>query len=71
MLLPIECSLSDNEKLAMEGVSTVKCDWCGGTIRQAGAKLTFGMCQTCFTGMLSEFLSAQQMKPAPSHASDR
>lgn len=50
---------------------TVKCSWCGEMISLDGKELALAMCQACYERMLQEFLREQQMKQAPSHASDR
>lgn len=68
--LMIEDALTDEELAPPDGL-IVKCSWCGEIIRLDGKELALAMCQTCYERMLSEFLQAQQMKQADSHASDR
>jgi hypothetical protein len=67
----IEDALTDEEQSAQPDSLTVKCSWCGEIIRLDGKELALAMCQTCYERMLSEYLQAQQMKEADSHASDR
>jgi hypothetical protein len=69
--LMIEDALTDEEELADQTGLTVKCSWCGEIIRLDGKELALAMCQACYERMLAEFLQAQQMKQADSHASDR
>ena len=69
--LMIEDALTDEEQLEQQNGLTVKCSWCGEIIRLDGKELALAMCQACYERMLSEFLQAQQMKQADSHASDR
>jgi hypothetical protein len=69
--LTIEDALTDEEQLEQQNGLTVKCSWCGEIIRLDGKELALAMCQACYERMLSEFLRAQQMKQADSHASDR
>jgi ribosome-binding protein aMBF1 (putative translation factor) len=68
-LVLIEDNLSEDERLAQQANPTVKCGWCGEIIRLDGSELA--MCQSCYDGMLAEFLRSQQAKQAPSRASDR
>lgn len=69
--LMIEDALTEEEQLVQPGGLTVKCSWCGEIIRLDGKDLALAMCQTCYERMLAEFLQAQQLKQADSHASDR
>ena len=69
--LMIQDALTEEEELVQPDSLTVKCSWCGEIIRLDGKELALAMCQTCYERMLSEFLQAQQMKQADSHASDR
>ena len=69
-ILQIEDALTDEEELAQNGL-TVKCSWCGEIIHLEGKELALAMCQACYERMLAEFLRAQQMNQADSHASDR
>ena len=49
----------------------VKCSWCGEILRLDGNELALAMCQSCYDGMLEEFLRAQHASQAPTHPSDR
>ncbi len=69
-LVLVEDNLSEEEQLAQQANPTVKCGWCGAIIRLDGDELALAMCQSCYDGMLAEFLRGQQTK-ADSHASDR
>ena len=69
--LMIEDALTEEEQLVQPDGLTVKCSWCGEIIRLDGKELALAMCQTCYERMLAEFLQAQQLKQADSHASDR
>jgi hypothetical protein len=69
--LMIEDALTEEEQLVQPDGLTVKCSWCGEIIRLDGKELALAMCQSCYERMLSEFLQAQHLKQADSHASDR
>jgi hypothetical protein len=69
--LMIEDALSDDEELAQGTGLTVKCSWCGEIIQLDGKELALAMCQSCYDGMLAEFLRAQRMSRPKSNASDR
>jgi hypothetical protein len=69
--LQLEELLSDDDLLAQQIGQTVRCSWCGEIIRLDGTELALAMCQSCYEGMLAEFLRAQQMKEPSTHASDR
>ena len=69
--LMIEDALTEDEQFAPPDGLTVKCSWCGEIIRLDGKELALAMCQACYERMLSEFLKAQQLKQADSHASER
>ena len=70
-LLLIEDDIPEEEQIAQHANPTVKCGWCGAIIRLDGNELALAMCQTCYEGMMAEFLRSQQAKQAPDHASDR
>jgi hypothetical protein len=70
-LVLIEDEMSEEEQLAQQANPTVKCGWCGAIIRLDGSELALAMCQSCYDGMLAEFLRSQQPKQSPNHASDR
>ena len=70
-LVLIEDDLSEEDQLAQQANPTVKCGWCGGIIRLDGSELALAMCQSCYDGMLAEFLRGQQAKQASNNASDR
>ncbi|HYR75303.1 MAG TPA: hypothetical protein VEM96_05610 [Pyrinomonadaceae bacterium] len=70
-LVLIEDNLSEEEQLAQQANPTVKCGWCGEIIRLDGSELALAMCQSCYDGMLAEFLRSQQARQDPSRPSDR
>jgi hypothetical protein len=70
-LVLVEDNLSEEEQLAQQANPTVKCGWCGEIIRLDGSELALAMCQSCYDGMLAEFVRSQQAKQAPSRPSDR
>jgi hypothetical protein len=70
-LVLIEDEMSEEEQLAQQANPTVKCGWCGAIIRLDGSELALAMCQSCYDGMLAEFVRSQQEKQSPNHASDR
>lgn len=70
-LLLIEDDIPEAEQLAQQANPTVKCGWCGAIIRLDGSELALAMCQSCYDGMLAEFVRSQQEKQPPGHASDR
>jgi hypothetical protein len=70
-LVLVEDNLSEEEQLAQQANPTVKCGWCGEIIRLDGSELALAMCQSCYDGMLAEFVRSQQAKQAPKLASDR
>ena len=70
-LVLVEDNLSEEEQLAQQANPTVKCGWCGEIIRLDGSELALAMCQSCYDGMLAEFLRSQQARHAPNRPSDR
>jgi hypothetical protein len=70
-LVLVEDNLSEEEQLAQQANPTVKCGWCGEIIRLDGSELALAMCQSCYDGMLAEFLRSQQARQAPNRPSDR
>ena len=70
-LVLVEDNLSEEEQLAQQANPTVKCGWCGEIIRLDGSELALAMCQSCYDGMLAEFLRSQQVKQAANRPSDR
>ena len=70
-LMLIEDTLTEEEAISQHVAPTVKCGWCGAIIRLDGNELALAMCQSCYDGMLAEFLREQQMKSDNRHASDR
>ncbi|MFS8087453.1 MAG: hypothetical protein ACMG6H_17615 [Acidobacteriota bacterium] len=70
-LLLIEDNVPEEEQLAQQANPTVKCGWCGEIIRLDGDELALAMCQSCYQGMLAEFLRMQESKQSGAHASDR
>ncbi len=70
-LVLVEDNLSEEEQLAQQANPTVKCGWCGEIIRLDGSELALAMCQSCYDGMLAEFLRSQQAKQIPNRPSDR
>lgn len=70
-LMLIEDTMSEEETLAQQSAPSVKCSWCGDIIRLDSSELTLAMCQTCYEGMMIEFVRAQQTNSANRHASDR
>ena len=70
-LVLLEDDLPEEEQLSRQANPTVKCGGCGALIRLDGRELALAMCQSCYEGMLAEFLRSQQAKEAPEHASDR
>lgn len=69
-LLKIEDPAAEDDPLPQVGL-TVRCSWCGETIRLDGREHDLAMCQPCYEQMVSEFLRTQQMNNPTSHASDR
>ena len=70
-LMLIEDSLTEEEAVAQHLTPSVKCGWCGEIIRLDGNELALAMCQSCYDGMMVEFLREQQAHSANRHASDR
>jgi hypothetical protein len=70
-ILLIEDDMPEEEQLVRHANPTVKCGWCGAIIRLDGNELALAMCQSCYEGMMAEFLRSQQSKQNPIHASDR
>jgi hypothetical protein len=70
MTILIEDALPEVEFTSPD-TQMVKCSWCGEIIRLDGNELALAMCQTCYQGMLAEFLRAQQVYQMPTHPSDR
>ena len=70
-LMLIEDTLTEEEAITQHISPTVKCGWCGAIIRLDGNELALAMCQSCYDGMLAEFLRAQAANSANRHASDR
>jgi len=54
-----------------DGRLKVVCAWCGGVIRPAAAKPSKGMCQTCFSRMMSEHSRVHRPREGRGAASDR
>ena len=70
-LLLIEDTLTEEEAVAQQLSPSVKCGWCGAIIRLDGNELALAMCQSCYDGMMAEFLREQSALGANNHASDR
>ena len=70
-LMLIEETLTEDEAVAQQFAPSVKCGWCGEIIRLNGNDLALAMCQSCYDGMMAEFLRAQQANSANQHSSDR
>jgi hypothetical protein len=66
-----EAPIDEELEAISQNNPTAKCSWCGEIIRLDGHELALAMCQGCYDRMLQEFLREQQLKQAPSHASDR
>ena len=70
-ILQFEDALSDEEELAPTAGLTVKCSWCGEIIRLDGNDPALATCQTCYKGMLADFMRAAMANNLPSQPSDR
>jgi len=70
-LMLIEDDWSEEEQFAQQTNPTVKCGWCGEIIRLDGNELALAMCQSCYEGMLAEFVRVQQAREVTVNASDR